>query len=75
MTFAELLHDIIKYGDFKGGIDLEEAHKAIDSEYQTPETGPAPEVGIDASASGVSGVSGPEIPEPVVPTPETPATV
>jgi hypothetical protein len=55
MTFAELLHDIIKYGDFKGGIDLEEAHKAIDSEYQTPETGPAPEVGIDASASGVSG--------------------
>ena len=75
MTFAGLLHDIIKYGDFKGGIDLEEAHKAIDSEYQTPETGPAPEVGIDASASGVSGVSGPEIPEPVVPTPETPATV
>jgi hypothetical protein len=75
MTFAELLHDIIKYGDFKGGIDLEEAHKAIDSEYQTPETGPAPEVGIDASASGVSGVSGPEMPEPVVPTPETPATV
>jgi hypothetical protein len=51
MTFAELLHDIIKYGDFRGGIDLEEAHKAIDSEFPTPETGPAPEVGIDAGDS------------------------
>ena len=75
MTFAELLHDIIKYGDFKGGIDLEEAHKAIDSEYQTPETGPAPEVGIDASASAPTGPETPETPEPVVPTPGPTATV
>jgi hypothetical protein len=75
MTFAGLLHDIIKYGDFKGGIDLVEAHKAIDSEYQTPETGPAPEVGIDASASAPTEPETPETPEPVVPTPETPATV
>jgi hypothetical protein len=51
VTFAELLHNIVKYGDFKGGFDLEEAHKAIDSEYQTPETGPAPEVGTDAGDS------------------------
>ena len=55
MTFAELLHKIIKYGDFRGGIDLEEAHKAIDSEFPITETGPAPEVGIDASDSAPTG--------------------
>jgi len=51
VTFAELLHGIVKYGDFKGGFDLEDAHKAIDAQFGTPETGPAPEVGIDASDS------------------------
>jgi len=51
MTFAELLHEIVKYADFKGGIDLDEAHQAIDSEFPTTETGPAPAVGTDAGDS------------------------
>jgi hypothetical protein len=33
VTLQELLHDIVRYGDFKGGIDLDEAHKAIDDYF------------------------------------------
>jgi hypothetical protein len=75
VTFAELLHKIVDFGEYQGQLDKAAAHEAVESEFPITETGPAPEVGIDASASAPTGPETPEIPEPVVPTPETPATV